>query len=616
MVALMAAIAVAGAGRRAEGQALLERGLAHPLGWLVEANESSFHAYFADWYAGNLDAAVAGAEKTIERLEELDPMRWLPYTLWYAAYMREARGEDAATVALLERSREASRRYGLGAYPAAVATAIKAGLDARAGRLADAEVEIARAAPHVSGTWLGHDLELARAELARRAGVVNEALAAAQRADAMVKHGYLGERWRAATILAPLLVDLGALARARDLVDSALSTLPEGAAAPRLVALRAWIRDLDGEDGAVEELRAAWGEAGDQVRYLVRAEWPRIEALVWGAVERGALAPEQAVTAVGDAFPTGDALLKLLDHPSAPVRRASAAVVAASGHPDAAARLATLVGDGDPGVAAAARRSARRLRDDPPPLAFTLFGGFSLRRGGREVAEQDWERRVASRLVRFLLVHREAAVPEDLLFEAFWPTRDTQAARRSLQVAMSAARGVLDPPDATNSVLDVRERSYRLMLRPRDIVDTDVFERAARRALAEQSPDRAEALRGAAALWRGDPLPEERYEGWSARWREHLVDLQDQLLAALAESCFAAGDHFGAASAARQLVALDPLNETAHRMLMLAYARSGRRGHALRQFLDCRRALVDGLGLEPAEETAALQRAILAGEAV
>ena len=49
---------------------------------------------------------------------------------------------------------------------------------------------------------------------------------------------------------------------------------------------------------------------------------------------------------------------------------------------------------------------------------------------------------------------------------------------------------------------------------------------------------------------------------------------------------------------------------------MVGYARAGRRGHALRQYLACRRALVDGLGIEPAQETAALQRLILAGEAV
>jgi DNA-binding SARP family transcriptional activator len=49
---------------------------------------------------------------------------------------------------------------------------------------------------------------------------------------------------------------------------------------------------------------------------------------------------------------------------------------------------------------------------------------------------------------------------------------------------------------------------------------------------------------------------------------------------------------------------------------MVAFARSGRRGHALRQFLDCRRVLVEELGVEPAEQTAELQRVILAGEPV
>jgi hypothetical protein len=59
-----------------------------------------------------------------------------------------------------------------------------------------------------------------------------------------------------------------------------------------------------------------------------------------------------------------------------------------------------------------------------------------------------------------------------------------------------------------------------------------------------------------------------------------------------------------------------PLDEAAHRRLMLAYARAGRRGFALRQFLACRRALVDELGVEPAAETSELQRRILAGEPV
>jgi DNA-binding SARP family transcriptional activator len=48
----------------------------------------------------------------------------------------------------------------------------------------------------------------------------------------------------------------------------------------------------------------------------------------------------------------------------------------------------------------------------------------------------------------------------------------------------------------------------------------------------------------------------------------------------------------------------------------VAFSRAGRRGHALRQVLACRRALVTELGVEPSEETAALQRRVLAGEPI
>jgi len=88
------------------------------------------------------------------------------------------------------------------------------------------------------------------------------------------------------------------------------------------------------------------------------------------------------------------------------------------------------------------------------------------------------------------------------------------------------------------------------------------------------------------------------------------------VLSALAELHARAGEHAAAAEVSAELVRLDPLNEGGHRALMTAYARAGRTGHALRQYLECRRALVEELGVEPAEETSRLQARILAGEAV
>ena len=111
-------------------------------------------------------------------------------------------------------------------------------------------------------------------------------------------------------------------------------------------------------------------------------------------------------------------------------------------------------------------------------------------------------------------------------------------------------------------------------------------------------------------------MPEERYSDWAAPYRERLIDLYTELLAALVQMHEAAGAHAQAAEIARDLVDLDPLNEGGHRALIAAYARSGRTGQALRQYLECRRALVEQLGVEPAEATSRLQARVLAGEPI
>jgi DNA-binding SARP family transcriptional activator len=424
-------------------------------------------------------------------------------------------------------------------------------------------------------------------------------------------------RRRTTAILAPLLVDAGRVDWARSLVEEALEVRPEEASVARLRVLRAWLRDLDGDaDGAMEDVAAAWEEAGDAAVHLVRRERARLEPLLWSALERDLLDPACVVAALEAAAPGGSAVLPLTEHPVAAVRRAALPAVAVSGHPQAAQRVTDLRDDPDEAVAAAAKATAGRVVRDPPPLVFTLLGTFAARRGAFAIPEDAWERRAAQRLVRFLLLHRDRPVPEDQLFAAFWPDRSATAARRSLHVAASSARAALDPEGAEESVLEAAQRAYRLRLRERDVVDVDVFERVARTALADGGDGRLELLEAAAERWTGEPLPEDRYEDWAAAPRERLLDFHGRVLGALAAARAAAGDPSGAIDAWRQLADLDPLDEAAHRGLMVAYARSGRRGHALRQYLSCRRFLVDELGVEPATETSALQRRILAGDTV
>ena len=223
---------------------------------------------------------------------------------------------------------------------------------------------------------------------------------------------------------------------------------------------------------------------------------------------------------------------------------------------------------------------------------------------------------MAARLVRFLLISSPSAVTEDMLFEAFWADRSAGAARRHLAVALSRARKVLDLPGAARSIIEVSERTYAIRLRERDSVDAHEFETTAAGALGQSGSSRRASLEHAAALWTGEPLPEDRYTDWTYAWRERLIDRYRQVLAALIDACSRSGDHLEAARAARKCVELDPLDEGAHRELMAAYARAGRTSNALRQYLECRRALVDELGVEPSERTSDLQTRILAGEPV
>jgi DNA-binding SARP family transcriptional activator len=616
-VGVVAAAALARRGLLEEGRALRDRALDDPAAAPIRPQSPAFEAYYLDLPAGRLDDALAHVGQGIAALEQGDPFGRLPYVLLFNFAIHEERGEDQEALALAARGRELARRAGLAGWVGAGTTIRMASLRARLGDAAGAEADLAEVGPgwRAWGVW---EIETTRAAIAAGRGDAREARAAAERAASEA-----GDRWpwfdrmRCAAILAPVLVRAGQPGRAREIMEATLADRPSGFSGARLGAVLAWLLHEEGDEtGSVAALAAVWEEAGDQARHVMRREWPRLERPLWVALEHGAIDAGAAIGALAGALPGAAALAPFTRHPSPAVRRAALLAAVAAGHPDGVERLHELSGDPDPEVAGAARAAAEQLRREPPALAFRLLGGFELRRGSWVVDESAWERRVAQRMVQLLLCRGGGPVTEDELIEAFWPDKPAAAGRRSLQVAVSAARSVLDPPGSDDSRLVGGERSYRLDLREADTVDAEEFERAAAAALAAPAESRTAGLAAAAARWTGEPLPEERYEDWAIPWRERLIDRHAEVLAALSDAHVEAGDLPAAVDVARRLVQLDPLDESAHRRLIAAYARAGRRGHALRQFLACRRSLVAELGVEPGAETAALQRRVLAGEPV
>jgi len=69
-----------------------------------------------------------------------------------------------------------------------------------------------------------------------------------------------------------------------------------------------------------------------------------------------------------------------------------------------------------------------------------------------------------------------------------------------------------------------------------------------------------------------------------------------------------------AITAARRLIALDPLREASHRLAIGLYAANRQRAEALRQYEECRRVLAEALGIEPSAELRATAERIRAAD--
>lgn len=85
-----------------------------------------------------------------------------------------------------------------------------------------------------------------------------------------------------------------------------------------------------------------------------------------------------------------------------------------------------------------------------------------------------------------------------------------------------------------------------------------------------------------------------------------LSDLFIRALLGLSEIYRQSGDHEKAIGLTQRLLAVDPLQEIAHRQLMELYAQVGQREAALEQFKICKDLLQEELAVEPLEETTAL----------
>jgi DNA-binding SARP family transcriptional activator len=112
-------------------------------------------------------------------------------------------------------------------------------------------------------------------------------------------------------------------------------------------------------------------------------------------------------------------------------------------------------------------------------------------------------------------------------------------------------------------------------------------------------------------LLRDEVLPELRDETWVVAVRAQRRSLLQRAWHASAESALHTGDPWAAIATAEVAIAAEPYDETACRMLMVAFETVGESAQALLAYERLRRLLVRDLGVDPAPPTRATYLSIL-----
>jgi|GEM_PF-2537534 two-component SAPR family response regulator len=258
----------------------------------------------------------------------------------------------------------------------------------------------------------------------------------------------------------------------------------------------------------------------------------------------------------------------------------------------------------------------------PNDISIRTFGDLALSINGRLV--ERWKRKSSRQVLEILLSRqissspqpigeREQFIPAEVISLMLWPKKSLAAASLNLQVAVAELRRILEPglkDGKASRYVEFREGSYRIDMKgiSADFLDFAGLARKGSQAeVTGQHRAAMEFYRQAVECYRGDFLQEVRVVELEGV-REHLRQSYFRALLSLAKLCLEHGHPNQAVKYASLAVSKERCLEEAHRILISAYHRLGRKELISKQFQLCRTALRRDLGLDVSAKTIAIYK--------
>lgn len=216
----------------------------------------------------------------------------------------------------------------------------------------------------------------------------------------------------------------------------------------------------------------------------------------------------------------------------------------------------------------------------------------------------------------FLAMRESLPVSREVLLDALWGDDPPSSAEGSLNSIVSKLRRLLTELglDAAR-VLRYQSRCYELTLPAGTWVDHSVAFDAIHQAEVALRDGDMRAAYGPSAIARQicrRPFLAGTDTEWVEQRRIKLRRTHVRALECRAEVYRQNGEHELAVEAAREATEVEPLRESAYRLLMAAHAGAGNTAEALAAYEQCRSVISEALGVSPSPQTQALKGEIIA----
>jgi predicted ATPase/DNA-binding SARP family transcriptional activator/transposase-like protein len=252
-------------------------------------------------------------------------------------------------------------------------------------------------------------------------------------------------------------------------------------------------------------------------------------------------------------------------------------------------------------------------------LRIQLFGTFSVWRDGSLI--DHWDSDQTKSLLKILLTKRGTTFLKDQLIEYLWPLDeklDHDQKLRSLHSRIHSLRRLLEPERRyDHAYILTRHEGYAFSAGAECTIDVEEFEavlqQAEQLARDNEYPAAAPKYARAISLYRGEYLPENRYDDWATGEREKHHKAYVNALLRSAECLARQGDYRRAVDYCRQALATEKNREDIYRQLMIYSYLLGNPGEALRTYRDCEETLSECLGAKLSAQTQQLYEQILSG---